>query len=97
MSAVETPSLGPNSYEAYLQAERTYPANNIPLRIQRRAKATFSRIARADLKRMKQVKAGHGFLWAHSNGHGSCTARGRTASSRASRRSRARPTSPPVV
>src|SRR6188472_26491 len=68
-SAVETPGLGPNSYEAYLQAERTYPANNIPLRIQRRAKATFSRIARADLKRMKQVKAGHGFLWAHSNGH----------------------------
>ena len=68
-SAVETPGLGPTSYEAYLQAERTYPANNIPLRIQRRAKATFSRIARADLKRMKQVKAGHGFLWAHSNGH----------------------------
>ena len=67
-SAAETPGLGPTSYEAYLQAERTYPANNIPLRIQRRAKATFSKIARADLKRMKQVKQGHGFLWAHSNG-----------------------------
>ena len=67
-SAAETPGLGPTSYEAYLQAARSYPANNIPVSIQRRAKATFSKIARADLKRMKQVKAGHGFLWAHSNG-----------------------------
>ena len=67
-SAAETPGLGPTSYEAYLQAERTYPANNIPVRIQRRAKVTFSKIARADLKRMNQVKQGHGFLWAHSNG-----------------------------
>jgi len=67
-SAAETPGLGPTSYEAYLQAERTYPANNIPVRIQRRAKATFSKIARADLKQINRVKQGHGFLWAHANG-----------------------------
>src|ERR1051325_4058383 len=67
-SAAETPGVGPTSYEAYLQAERTYPANNIPVRIQRRAKTTFAKIARADLKRINRFKQGHGFLWAHSNG-----------------------------
>ncbi len=65
-SAAETPGLGPNSYEAYLQAERTYPANVIPLSISRRAKATFTKIARADAKRIRQ---GRGFMGAQSNGH----------------------------
>jgi hypothetical protein len=49
-SAAETPGLGPNSYEAQLQAERTYPANVIPPKIARRAKATFLRIYRADAR-----------------------------------------------
>jgi hypothetical protein len=67
-SATETPGLGPNSYEAYLQAERTYPANVIPQSISRRAKTTFTKIARADAKRIRQFRQGRGFLWAHSNG-----------------------------
>jgi hypothetical protein len=64
-SAAETPGLGPNSYEAYLQAERTYPANTIPLSISRREKTTFNKIFRADVKRLRR---GRSFLWAHAGG-----------------------------
>jgi hypothetical protein len=52
-SAAQTPGLGPNSYEAYRQAMRTYPANVIPASVSRRAKLTFRRIARADALRLK--------------------------------------------
>jgi hypothetical protein len=52
-SAAETPGLGPNSYEAFRQAMRTYPANVIPVSMTRRAKATFGKIARADALRLK--------------------------------------------
>src|SRR6266699_1517654 len=56
-SAAETPGLGPNSYEAYLQAQRTYPANVIPASISARAKATYKRIARADARRLKNGRS----------------------------------------
>jgi hypothetical protein len=67
-SAEQTPGLGPNSYEAYLQAERTYPATAIPLSMSRRAKATFSKIARADQRQLRRARHGLGFLWDHSGG-----------------------------
>jgi hypothetical protein len=52
-NAAETPGLGPNSWEAYLSAMRTYPANVIPPSISARAKATFKKIARADARARK--------------------------------------------
>jgi hypothetical protein len=59
-SAAATPGLGPTSYEAYLQAARTYPANTIPPRIAARARATFARIARADARRRAKLARLHG-------------------------------------
>jgi hypothetical protein len=59
-SAAATPGLGPTSYEAYLQAARTYPANVIPPRIVARAKATFNRIAQADARRRARLARLHG-------------------------------------
>ena len=52
-SAAEKPGLGPNSYEAYLQAARAYPANTIPVSVSKRAKATFAKIARADARSLR--------------------------------------------
>jgi hypothetical protein len=79
-SAAEKPGLGPNSYEAYLQAARAYPANTIPVSISKRAKATFAKIARADARALKQ--SGGKRSWSNnewgSSGHAS------TRSSRAS-------------
>src|SRR5581483_8657902 len=40
-----SPGLGPNTGDAYLQAERTYPANVIPTSVQQNALNTFDRIA----------------------------------------------------
>jgi plasmid stability protein len=45
-----TPGLGPNTFEAYLSAERTYPANVIPPAIANRAEAAFDALAAADAK-----------------------------------------------
>jgi hypothetical protein len=47
-SAVGTPGLGANNYDAYLSAARTYPANVIPPAIAARAEATFQKIATGD-------------------------------------------------
>ena len=44
-SAMEKPGVGPNAADAYLQAERTYPANVIPQSVVQNAAATFERIA----------------------------------------------------
>ncbi|HUK94392.1 MAG TPA: hypothetical protein VLU96_04980 [Gaiellaceae bacterium] len=59
-SAAAKAGLGPNSYEAYLQAMRTYPAKSLSPAIVTRAKATFGRIAKADARR---IHKGHTFLW----------------------------------
>src|SRR3954469_8750147 len=40
----DSPGLGPVSYDAYLSAERTYPANVIPPAVVENAKATFEKI-----------------------------------------------------
>jgi hypothetical protein len=61
-SAAEKPGLGPNSYEAYLQAARAYPANTIPVSVSKRAKATFLKIARADARALKRTGRRH-LLW----------------------------------
>ena len=61
-SSEETPGLGPNSIEAYLSAQRTYPANVIPPSISARAKSTYKRIARADARR---IQRGRSFLADH--------------------------------
>ena len=61
-SAAEKPGIGPNNYEAYLQAQRTYPANAIPLSVSKRAKATFAKIARADARALKRAGSRH-LLW----------------------------------
>ncbi|HEX6489892.1 MAG TPA: hypothetical protein VF002_00810 [Gaiellaceae bacterium] len=44
-SIAATPGVGPNAAEAYLSAERTYPANVIPASFVQNAAATFDRIA----------------------------------------------------
>ncbi len=44
-SRLAKPGLGPNAAEAYLQAERTYPANLIPTSVIERSANTFDRIA----------------------------------------------------
>jgi len=59
-SAAAKAGLGPNSYEAYLQAMRTYPAKSLSPAIVRRAKLTFARIAKADARR---IHRGRTFLW----------------------------------
>ena len=61
-STAEKPGLGPNSYEAYLQAARSYPANTIPLSISKRAKATYAKIAKADARALKLSRGRH-LLW----------------------------------
>jgi hypothetical protein len=49
-SQANRPGLGPNSIEAYLSAQRTYPANVIPPAISANAEKTFAKIARKDAK-----------------------------------------------
>jgi len=55
-TAGEGPAVG---YEAYRSATRTYPATAIPPAVVKRAKATFTRIARADARR---IRSGRVFL-----------------------------------
>jgi hypothetical protein len=61
--AAEVAGEGPTSYEAYLSAARTYPAQAIPPAVVARAKATFVRIARRDARLAKRgrrfLDAGH--------------------------------------
>jgi hypothetical protein len=52
--------LGPNSYEAFLSAMRTYPAKSISPAIVKRAQTTFARIVKADARR---IHRGRTFLW----------------------------------
>ena len=47
---VDTPGLGPNTFDAYQAAELAYPANVIPPAIAQRAGATFNAIAAHDAK-----------------------------------------------
>ncbi len=61
-NAAETAGLGANNWDQYLQAARTYPANVIPLSVAARAKATFSKIARADARALK-ARHGRRFQW----------------------------------
>jgi hypothetical protein len=49
-----------DGYEAYRSAARTYPANVIPSRVVKRAKLTFSRIAKRDA-RLARLRARRGF------------------------------------
>jgi hypothetical protein len=49
-SSANSPGLGPVSFDAYMSAERTYPANVIPPEIAAHAEQTFSAIAAADAK-----------------------------------------------
>src|SRR5437879_4189539 len=49
-SKADNPGLGPNSFEAYLSAERTYPANVISPAISEKAAKTFAKIAAKDAK-----------------------------------------------
>src|SRR3954454_3729519 len=58
-SAANTPGLGPVSYDAYMAAERTYPANVIPPAIAQRAEDTFAAIAAQDAKHGDPKGAGH--------------------------------------
>jgi hypothetical protein len=55
-TAGEGPAIG---YEAYRSATRTYPAKTIPPAVVARSKATFTRIARADARR---IRSGRVFL-----------------------------------
>ena len=61
----DSPGLRVNSYDAYLAAARTYPANVIPPAIAARAKATFNRIARRDAR---LLRTGRHFAWADDGG-----------------------------
>src|SRR4051812_162480 len=58
-SAANTPGLGPVSFDAYMAAERTYPANVIPPAIAQRAEDTFNAIAAKDAKNGDPKGAGH--------------------------------------
>src|SRR5438477_12447289 len=58
-SAANTPGLGPVSFDAYMAAERTYPANVIPPAIAQRAEDTFAAIASQDAKHGDPKGAGH--------------------------------------
>jgi len=58
-SAANTPGLGPVSFDAYMAAERTYPANVIPPAIAQRAEATFAALAAKDAKNGDPKGAGH--------------------------------------
>jgi len=49
-SSANSPGLGPVSFDAYMSAERTYPANVIPPAIAAHAEQTFSAIAATDAK-----------------------------------------------
>src|SRR6266566_1579390 len=58
-SSGDSPGLGPVSFDAYMSAERTYPANVIPPAIAQRAEDTFNAIAAADAKKGDPKGAGH--------------------------------------
>src|SRR5262245_28860477 len=45
-SVVNTPGLGPNTFDAYMAAERAYPATTLPPAITDRAAATFEALAK---------------------------------------------------
>jgi hypothetical protein len=95
-SAAAKAGLGPNSYEAYLQAERTYPANVIPARISRRAKLTFNRIAVATARHRVQLRsrgfAEDGHKWKHYGPDHNATQPGVTSFSGATNNTAARVT-----
>ena len=52
-SAAESPGIGPNAYEAYMSAARTYPATAIPTAVVKRAQLTFGRIAKRDARAIR--------------------------------------------
>src|SRR6266566_620978 len=58
-SSGDSPGLGPVSFDAYMSAERTYPANVIPAAIAQRAEDTFNAIAAADAKKGDPKGAAH--------------------------------------
>jgi hypothetical protein len=58
-AVANSPGLGPNSFEAYLSAERTYPANVIPPAIAAKAETTFENIAKSDAKNGDPKAKGH--------------------------------------
>jgi len=58
-SSANSPGLGPVSYDAYMQAARTYPAGSIPASVTAQAEDTFSAIAAADAKNGDPKGAGH--------------------------------------
>src|SRR5205809_5286013 len=58
-SSGDSPGLGPVSFDAYMSAERTYPANVIPPAIAQRAEDTFNAIAGSDAKHGDPKGAGH--------------------------------------
>src|SRR5262249_3093854 len=58
-AATSNSGLGPVSFDAYQQAERTYPANVIPPAIAQRAEDTFNAIAASDAKHGDPKGAGH--------------------------------------
>jgi len=58
-SSGDSPGLGPVSFDAYMSAERTYPANVIPPAIAQRAEDTFNAIAAADAKKGDPKGAAH--------------------------------------
>jgi hypothetical protein len=62
LSAEETAGEGPSGgYEAYVSAQRTYPANVIPPAVVARAESTFENIAAKDSS--KGDPGGHGRKW----------------------------------
>ena len=64
-SAVATPGMGANTFDAWQSAIRTYPANVIPVSVVQREQATFSRIAKRDA-RLIQL---HGRSFYGTGGH----------------------------
>jgi hypothetical protein len=61
-TAGEGPAQG---YEAYRSAARTYPANTISPALVARAKSTFLKIAKRDVRLRKSLRRsnGRGFQW----------------------------------
>ena len=61
-SLADQPGVGPNAYEAYRSAERTYPsASALPPSVVARAQRTFARIVTRD-QRLKRLHS-RSFLW----------------------------------
>src|ERR1044072_5191392 len=54
-----SPGLGATNFDAYMAAERTYPANVIPPAVAARAEATFGEIAAKDAKAGDPKANGH--------------------------------------